>query len=44
VAGTRWPQYLVAVDQIERETGYDFLPLVSAAVADVLEARPAVAP
>jgi endonuclease G len=44
VAGTRWTEYLVAVDAIERDTGYDFLADVSAAVADGLEAHPAAPP
>jgi endonuclease G len=44
VAGTRWPRYLVSVDELERASGYDFLTAVPAPVADVLEARRASPP
>jgi endonuclease G len=39
-----WPEYLVTVDQIERESGYDFLGAVPVTVADQVEARRAEAP
>lgn len=44
VSGTRWPQYLVTVDEIERASGYDFLAAIPASVADHLEARRAQPP
>jgi endonuclease G len=44
VAGTRWPRYLVAVDDVERASGYDFLPAIPPAVGAVLEARRARPP
>jgi endonuclease G len=44
VAGTRWTEYLVTVDAIERDTGYDFLADVPAAVADGLEAQTVAPP
>jgi endonuclease G len=43
-ATTHWPQYLATVDEIERDSGYDFLTAVPAAVADPLEARTAPPP
>jgi endonuclease G len=39
-----WPQYLVTVDQLERESGYDFLTAVPAPMADLVEARRAPPP
>jgi endonuclease G len=44
VAGTRWPQYLVSVDELERASGYDFLTAVPPAIAGVLEAHRAPPP
>jgi endonuclease G len=44
VAGVSWTHYLVAIDQIERETGYDFLSRVSTDTQALLEATPAEAP
>jgi endonuclease G len=42
VAGTSWSDFLVAIDEIELQSGYDFLPQVATATQAVLEA--AVAP
>ena len=44
VAGTAWPRYLVSIDEIERQTGYDFLSQVPAETQALLEARLPVAP
>jgi endonuclease G len=44
VAGVSWTHYLVAIDQVERETGYDFLSRVSIDTQTILEATPADAP
>jgi endonuclease G len=39
-----WPQYLVSVDQLERDSGYDFLTAVPAPIADQVEARTSTPP
>jgi len=39
VSGTTWQQYLVSVDEVERESGYDFLSRVADGVQQVIEAR-----
>lgn len=39
VAGTAWPRYLVSIDEIERQTGYDFLSQVPADTQALLEGR-----
>lgn len=44
VAGTRWTTYLVSVDEVERETGYDFLSEVPDDVENEIEARVAIPP
>jgi endonuclease G len=38
-ARTRWPQYLVSVDEVERRSGYDFLRDVRDEIEVVIEAR-----
>jgi endonuclease G, mitochondrial len=42
--GHKWTEYLVSVDKIEQETGYDFLSDIPEAVQKVIEARVATAP
>jgi endonuclease G len=44
VTGTHWQDYLVSVDDIELETGYDFLNRVPDAITAVLEAKKATPP
>ncbi len=44
VSGTRWPAYLVSVDEVERRSGYDLLRDVRDDVEMVIEARVATAP
>jgi endonuclease G len=44
VSGTHWQDYLVSVDDIERETGYDFMNRVPDAVTQILEARKTTPP
>jgi endonuclease G len=39
VKGTKWYEYLVTVDEIEKQTGYDFLRDVPDEVEDVIEAK-----
>jgi endonuclease G, mitochondrial len=41
VLGTRWSQYLVSIDEVERQSGYDFLSDVPEAIQRVIEASPA---
>jgi len=43
-AGTKWTQFLVSVDEVERQTGYDFLSEIPDDVENVIEARVANAP
>jgi endonuclease G len=43
-AGTRWPQYLVSVDEVERQSGYNFLSRVPEAVQTIVESRLPAAP
>ncbi|HXI59964.1 MAG TPA: DNA/RNA non-specific endonuclease [Polyangia bacterium] len=43
-AGTRWPQYLVSVDEVERQSGYNFLSRVPEPAQTIVESRPAAAP
>jgi endonuclease G len=38
-AGRRWQEYLVSVDEVERDSGYDFLGALPPAVSGPLEAR-----
>jgi endonuclease G len=38
VAGTAWSEYLVAIDDVERQSGYDFLSRVPARTQAALEA------
>jgi endonuclease G, mitochondrial len=38
VAGTDWSEYLVAIDDVERESGYDFLSRVPTETQAILEA------
>ena len=40
----RWTDYVVTVDEVERQTGYDFLPRVPEAIQQVIEARRATPP
>ena len=40
----RWAEYLTTVDEIERESGYDFLTAVQAPVQDIIEAKAARVP
>lgn len=42
--GTKWGQYAVSVDEIERQSGYDFLSALPTDVQDGLESRVASAP
>jgi endonuclease G len=44
VTGTHWRDYVVSVDDIERETGYDFMNRVPEAIAQVLEAKKTAPP
>jgi endonuclease G len=44
VRGTRWQQYLVTVDDVERASGYDFLSAIPTAIGAILEARLPAAP
>ena len=44
VRGTKWFQYMVSVDEVERQTGYDFLRDVPDDVENVIEARVATPP
>jgi len=44
VAGTRWTDYLVSIDEVERQSGYDFLSLVPSAIQQELEGRVAALP
>ena len=44
VSGTRWSQYLVSIDEVERQSGYDFLSGVPEAIQRVIEASPASGP
>jgi endonuclease G len=44
VAGTRWWDYLVSIDEVERQSGYDFFALVPAERQARLEARVAGRP
>jgi endonuclease G len=44
VKGTKWFQYMVSVDEVERQTGYDFLRDVPDDVENVIEARVATPP
>ena len=44
VRGTKWFQYLVSVDEVEKQTGYDFLRDVPDDVETVIEARVATPP
>jgi len=37
--GTNWSAYATTVDQIERDTGYDFLNRIPVGVQAVIEAR-----
>lgn len=39
VSGTRWRAYLVSIDEIERQSGYDFLSLVPEDIQRRLEGR-----
>jgi len=39
VARHDWSEYVTSVDEIEKQTGYDFLPSVPDAVEDAIEAR-----
>jgi endonuclease G len=39
VSGTAWPRYLVSIDDVERQSGYDFLSQVPAETQALLEAR-----
>jgi endonuclease G len=39
VSGTRWPEYQVSIDEVERQTGYDFLTLVPETIQRSVEAR-----
>jgi endonuclease G len=39
VSGTTWQQYLVSVDEVERESGYNFLSRVAEGIQQVIEAR-----
>jgi endonuclease G len=39
VSGTRWPEYQVSIDEVERQTGYDFLTLVPEGIQRSLEAK-----
>jgi endonuclease G len=39
VAGTRWFEYLVSIDEIERQSGYDFLSIVPENIQRRLEAH-----
>jgi endonuclease G len=39
VSGTAWQQYLVSVDQVERESGYNFMSRVAEGIQQVVEAR-----
>ena len=44
VAGTRWFEHLVSIDEIERQSGYDFLARVAPATQAALETAPASPP
>ena len=44
VAGTKWFEHLVPIDEIERQSGYDFLARVPPGTQAVLEAAPALPP
>jgi endonuclease G len=44
VARTDWSDYLVSIDEVERQSGYDFLSLVAPGVQRGLEARVAPPP
>jgi endonuclease G, mitochondrial len=44
ISATRWTQYLVSVDEVERRTGYDLLSDVRDDVENVIEARVAPPP
>jgi endonuclease G, mitochondrial len=44
VSGTNWSQYLVSIDEIERQSGYDFLSSVPAATQKAIESRTASPP
>ena len=39
VSGTRWPEYQVSIDEVERQSGYDFLTLVPEDIQRSLEAK-----
>ncbi|MCW2749907.1 MAG: sugar-non-specific nuclease NucA [Aeromicrobium sp.] len=39
VSGTRWPDYLVSIDEVESQSGYDFLSSVPEDIQRRLEAR-----
>jgi len=43
-AGTKWFEHLVSIDEVERQSGYDFLPRVAPGAQDVLEATTALPP
>jgi endonuclease G len=43
-ARTKWPQYLVTVDEVERQSGYNFLSRVAEPVQQLVESRLAAAP
>jgi endonuclease G len=44
VVGAMWRQYLVSVDEVERQSGYDFLRNVPDEIEEALERRVASAP
>jgi endonuclease G len=44
VSGTAWPRYLVSIDDVERQSGYDFLSQVPAETQALLEARRSAPP
>jgi endonuclease G len=44
VTGTHWQDYAVSVDDIERETGYDFMNRIPDAISRVIEARKTAPP
>lgn len=41
--GTRWTEYLVSVDEVEKQTRYDFLNVIANDVENVIEAKVATA-
>lgn len=44
VSRTRWPKYLASIDEVERQSGYDFMSRVPKAIQRVIEASAAGPP